>query len=147
MIHIFGHRRSGNNFLAAALRANIGPSKYLCGFAHYPAKQAVHAIKQKDPNCVVVHIWRSFDAVAKSVWSMRQRFGITAPTYKVFLRTPYNKMHKNSANGIVTCTYTSLTTGRTQDKKVRVGVVLQVYRIHPEVTGLCLLLTGLICQE
>lgn len=88
MISIYGHPRSGTHFAAATIAYNFFNEKeYLKYYAKSPHKMG-H--KVKDSNALYVK--RNFDDVAKSVYRIKDRFGLDVTDFDTFLKTPYSDM-------------------------------------------------------
>ncbi|MCF8142542.1 MAG: sulfotransferase domain-containing protein [Deltaproteobacteria bacterium] len=83
-----GHPRSGTHYITALISTNfLHDSDYLKIYGNHQLPQVAN-----DPRVAYVHIWRDFEGVAKSIFVLRERFGLKIESYQVFLKTPYKNM-------------------------------------------------------
>ncbi len=85
-IKVYGHPRSGNHYLAALINANWygeGDHSFLLG---------THNIPKSLPTGRHIYMMREFTLVAKSIYVIRDRFGLDVDSYEAFLRKPYKAM-------------------------------------------------------
>ena len=86
---IWGHHRSGNHYLAALLDTNFfktGDYRFLLHSRQHVLISRIH------PDVRYIYIKRNFNDVAKSVYTIRARFGLEVDTYKEFLASRYCDM-------------------------------------------------------
>ena len=102
---IISHPRSGSHYAAALVAKNFfGTDDYLkfYGGHGFNFKAMEKRIASK-PKCLYIYIWRSFENVAKSIFVLRDRFGLDTDDFETFLKTPYSKIWSNKieVNAIV----------------------------------------------
>ena len=92
--NIISHPRSGSHYMAALVAKNFFKTDdYLLFYGghgfNYEAMQRRIASK---PKCLFIYIWRSFENVAKSIFVLRNRFGLNTDSFETFLTTPYSEL-------------------------------------------------------
>lgn len=93
-VGVFGHPRSGTNYLSALVSENLlGGGNYR---KHYPRPYSSHCARphrvfeRRDyRDLAVVYIMRETEPVLRSIWSMKQIWGVTSKTYDQFIETPW----------------------------------------------------------
>jgi len=83
-----GHPRSGTHYITALISTNfLNDSDYLKIYGN-------HALPwiARDPQIAYIHIWREFEGVARSLFLLKERFGLKVADYEMFLKTPYKDM-------------------------------------------------------
>lgn len=89
MFSIYGHPRSGTHFAAATIAYNFFNDKdYLKYYSKSPHKMG-HKLNQKEK---IIYVKRNFDDVAKSVYKIKDRFGLDVNDFDTFLSTIYADM-------------------------------------------------------
>lgn len=90
MIKVYGHPRSGTHFIAATIANNFFNEK---DYLKYYEKKSPHrmgnTIKQHSH---IVYVKRNFEDVVKSIYKMKDRFGLNVNDFNVFLSTRYADM-------------------------------------------------------
>ncbi|MBC8176312.1 MAG: hypothetical protein H8E19_02830 [Deltaproteobacteria bacterium] len=85
-----GHPRSGTHYITALISTNfLNDPDYLKIYGNHGLPQITC-----DPNVVYIHIWRAFKEVAKSIYVLKERFGLDVGSYEEFLKTRYKDMRK-----------------------------------------------------
>ena len=94
-----GHPRSGTHYITALVSTNFqDDSDYLKIYGNHALPRIA-----RDPRVAYIHIWRDFEGVAKSIFVLKERFGLKAADYEAFLKTPYKDMWaKKNPDSIVT---------------------------------------------
>jgi hypothetical protein len=94
-----GHPRSGTHYITALVSTNFqDDSDYLKIYGNHALPRIA-----RDPHVAYIHIWRDFEGVAKSIFVLRERFGLKAANYEAFVKTPYKDMWvKREPDNIVT---------------------------------------------
>jgi hypothetical protein len=88
MLSIYGHPRSGTHFAAASIAYNFFNDKeYLKYYAKSP-----HKMKHKLNTENVIYVKRNFEDVAKSIYKIKDRFGLDVNDFDTFLSTRYADM-------------------------------------------------------
>jgi hypothetical protein len=83
-----GHPRSGTHYITALISINfLDDVDYLKVYRNHELPQIV-----RDPDVGYIHIWRDFEGVAKSIYVLRERFGLDVADYEEFIATPYRDM-------------------------------------------------------
>lgn len=81
-----GHPRSGTHYITALISTNfLNDPDYLKIYGNHGLPQIAC-----DPNVVYIHIWREFKGVAKSIYVLRESFGLDVDSYV----TRYKDMRK-----------------------------------------------------
>jgi len=87
-IEIWGHQRSGNHYLAALVNKNFLHLKdYTVLLGGHNLLE--HPIKEKK----YLYIHRNFNDVSKSVFVLKERFGLVVDSYDEFLISKYSDMY------------------------------------------------------
>lgn len=100
-VRVYGHQRSGTHYLAALIDKNFYDS---AGYIRHYALDNPHALYNEvsiRPDVAYIYIWRRFEDVAKSIFRMRNRFGLNIDNFDTFLCTKYSDMWNPSAVGKV----------------------------------------------
>ena len=94
-----GHPRSGTHYIAALISINfLGDEDYLKVYRNHELPEIV-----QDPNIAYFHIWRDFEGMARSIYVLRERFGLAAGSYEEFLESRYSDMWGiEQTEGVVT---------------------------------------------
>lgn len=94
-----GHPRSGTHYISALISMNfLDDPDYLKIYGSHVLPRIT-----PDPHMAYIHIWRDFEGVAKSLYILRERFGLKVADYETFLKTPYKDMWAPmEPDGIVT---------------------------------------------
>lgn len=86
-IIVCGHPRSGNHYLASVINKNYFNKKdytFLLGSHNVP--------RSLNRNIKYLYIMRNFDDVAKSVFKIKKRFGLSVDDFDIFLTKKYSEM-------------------------------------------------------
>lgn len=98
-IHIYSHQRSGSHYFAALLSMNIfGEQDYRGRYRNHPIGKKIEHRIDKNKDILFAYIFRSFEDTAKSIFKMRDRFGLAVDDYDVFLNTKYKDMWSSNLN-------------------------------------------------
>ena len=90
-IRITGHQRAGTHYIAAIICKNfLNTDNYREYYLNHKLPDVV-----KRNNIAYIFTWRNFHDTAKSVFNMRDRFGLQVDDFSTFLKTKYNKMWRN----------------------------------------------------
>lgn len=85
-----GHPRSGTHYMTALLSVNfLDDTDYFKIYRNHEFPDLV-----QDPDIAYVHIWREFEPMAKSIYVLRERFGLYMDSYGQFLKSRYSDMWK-----------------------------------------------------
>ncbi|EFK05558.1 conserved hypothetical protein [delta proteobacterium NaphS2] len=83
-----GHPRSGTHYITALISTNfLNDSDYLKIYGNHALPRVV-----QHPHVAYIHIWRDFEGVAKSIFVLKERFGLRVANYEAFLQTHYKDM-------------------------------------------------------
>lgn len=83
-----GHPRSGTHYITALISTNfLNDSDYLKIYGNHQMPDIV-----QNSQVAYIHVWRNFEGVAKSLFVMKERFGLKVGNYEMFLETPYKDM-------------------------------------------------------
>lgn len=92
-IKTVGHRRSGTHYITALLSINfLEDENYLKIYEKHKPFHRLNPSNNKDT--AFFYIWRNFDDVSRSIYKMRDRFGLNAKSYDDFLLKKYSDMWK-----------------------------------------------------
>jgi hypothetical protein len=92
-INIYSHQRSGSHYFAALISQNFfGESDYRDRYKNHPIGKRIQSRIDNNKDILFAYIFRSFDNTAKSVFKMRDRFGLAVDDYNSFLTTKYCDM-------------------------------------------------------
>ncbi len=87
-IQCTGHPRSGTHYMTGLISTNfLNDPDYLKIYRNHEFPNIV-----TDSDTVYFHIWRDFEAIAKSIYSLKERFGLTVESYEAFLIRRYCDM-------------------------------------------------------
>ncbi len=94
-----GHPRSGTHYITGLISTNfLGEIDYLQIYRNHEFPSIA-----TDPNTIYFHIWRDFEGVARSLYMLKERFGLGVERYEDFLKTRYCDMWSvNEADSILT---------------------------------------------
>ena len=95
---IWGHHRSGNHYLAALLDTNFfktGDYRFLLHSRQHALVPGIH------PSVRYIYIKRRFRDVAKSVFTIRARFGLEVNSFEQFLASRYCDMYTGRVSVIL----------------------------------------------
>ena len=94
-----GHPRSGTHYITGLISTNfLGETDYLKIYRNHEFPHMA-----TDSNTAYFHIWRDFDAVGRSVYMLKERFGLTVDCYEDFLKRHYCDMWcTNEPDSVVT---------------------------------------------
>ncbi len=100
-----GHPRSGTHYIAALISINfLGDVDYLRVYRNHELPEIV-----QDQNIAYFHIWRDFEGMAKSIYVLKERFGLSVDSYEEFLKTRYSDMWRMKKPGKVVTNVRTLT--------------------------------------
>ena len=92
-IHVYSHQRSGSHYFAALISLNFyNEQDYRKRYKNHPIGSKVRGRIDKNSDILFAYIFRNFNDTAKSMFKMRDRFGLTVDDYDVFLNTTYKDM-------------------------------------------------------
>lgn len=93
---VFSHPRSGSHYVTALISTNFFDSDNYLKFynGHVPWGMAIDPadVSSNHPNTGHIYIHRDFDGVSKSIYKLRNRFGLDTPAYEEFLKKTYKSM-------------------------------------------------------
>ena len=94
-----GHPRSGTHYITALISTNfLNDPDYLKIYGNHGLPPIAC-----DPSIAYVHIWREFTEVAKSIYMLKERFGLDIGSYEEFLGTLYKDMWiRKKTNKLIT---------------------------------------------
>jgi len=85
-----GYPRSGTHYITALISINfLDDADYLKIYRSHEFPDLV-----QDANTAYIHIWRDFEGIAKSIYVLKQRFGLDVGSYEEFLKSRYSDMWK-----------------------------------------------------
>lgn len=83
-----GHPRSGTHYITALISVNfLDDTDYFKIYRNHEFPDLV-----QEPDIAYLHIWRKFEAMAKSIYVLRERFGLDVGSYEEFLKSSYSDM-------------------------------------------------------
>jgi len=83
-----GHPRSGTHYITALISTNfLNDSDYLKIYKNHELPGMV-----QDTDVAYFHIWRAFEGVAKSIFVLKERFGLNIDSYEAFMNRSYSAM-------------------------------------------------------
>jgi hypothetical protein len=89
-----GHPRSGTHYITALISTNfLNDTDYLKIYKNHELPNIV-----QDKNVAYIHIWRDFDGTARSVFALKERFGLKTDSYENFLNRSYSAMWEPEDN-------------------------------------------------
>lgn len=90
-IKVCGHRRSGTHYITALISVNfLNNEKYPKIYEKHKTPDKLKVDKNK--NILFIYVWRNFDDVSKSIFNMKNRFGINEDNFNKFLKKRYCDM-------------------------------------------------------
>jgi hypothetical protein len=93
---VIGHPRAGTHYLAKLLNMNFfHEDDYL---KLYAGHSYAHVSNLKNRHTAVFYIYRGEADTLRSMWKLRNRFGLVAKNLKEFVTTPCNEMHNVKIN-------------------------------------------------
>jgi len=96
-IKVCGHRRSGTHYITALISVNFLESyDYLKIYEKHKAPEKFNF----ENDTFFIYVWRDFDGVAKSIYNMRNRFGLNVDDYDKFLITKYSDMYSGNLKSL-----------------------------------------------
>jgi len=85
-----GYPRSGTHYITALISINfLDDADYLKIYRNHEFPDLV-----QDANTAYIHIWRDFEGIAKSIYVLKERFGLDVGSYEEFLKGSYSDMWK-----------------------------------------------------
>jgi len=85
-----GHPRSGTHYITALISINfLDDADYLKIYRNHEFPDLV-----QDANTAYIHIWRDFEGIAKSIYVLKDRFGLDVGSYEEYLKGRYSDMWK-----------------------------------------------------
>jgi hypothetical protein len=124
-LQVVGHRRSGTHFVAAATSVNLMQSDdYMKIYGKHMTAERAKVLE--NPDTGFIFVIRPFPEVARSMFEMRSRFGLSVPTYNEFLQRTYAEMWTDKLE--VRVISKTLTTEKTVTK---VGGGLKGIKLNP----------------
>lgn len=83
-----GHPRSGTHYIAALMSVNfLKDEDYLKIYRNHELPRMV-----QDPHIAYIYVWRRFEGVARSIYVLKERFGLTVDSFETFLTKHYSEM-------------------------------------------------------
>jgi len=83
-----GHPRSGTHYITALISVNfLDDTDYFKIYRNHELPDLV-----EDPDFAYLHIWRDFKAVSRSIYVLKERFGLDVDSYGQFLKRRYSDM-------------------------------------------------------
>jgi hypothetical protein len=83
-----GQPRSGTHYITALISLNFLNNKdYLKIYRSHESVQLI-----QNSQTAYFYIWREFEPMAKSIYQLKERFGLKIDSYGVFLRSRYGDM-------------------------------------------------------
>jgi hypothetical protein len=83
-----GHPRSGTHYITALISINfLDDMDYFKIYRNHEFPDLV-----KDQDIAYFHIWRDFEAMASSIYILKERFGLRVGSYEQFLKSRYSDM-------------------------------------------------------
>lgn len=94
-----GHPRSGTHYITGLISTNfLEDIDYLEIYRNHEFPHMA-----TDPATAYFHIWRDFEGIGKSVYLLKERFGLEVDRYEDFLQRRYCDMwHENDPNAVLT---------------------------------------------
>lgn len=98
MIKIYGHPRSGTHFLAATIAYNFFNDRdYLKYYAKSPHRMGGKVAQNEK----IIYVKRNFKDVAKSIYKIKDRFGLDVDDFEIFLSKKYSDMWVPKRNFVI----------------------------------------------
>lgn len=94
-LKVYSHPRTGSHYAAALISTNFfNEQNYLKFYrGHLPYGMSLNPKRATtNSNTAFIYIRRNFNDTAKSIFKLRDRFGLNVPNYDKFMITPYSKM-------------------------------------------------------
>jgi hypothetical protein len=83
-----GHPRSGTHYIAALMSVNfLKDEDYLKIYRNHELPDMV-----QDPDTAHIYVWRGFEGTARSIYVLKERFGLNVESYEAFLANQYSEM-------------------------------------------------------
>lgn len=83
-----GHPRSGTHYIAALMSVNfLKDEEYLKIYRNHEYPDMV-----QDPDTAYIYVWRDFEGTARSIYVLKERFGLNVDSYEAFLDSRYDEM-------------------------------------------------------
>lgn len=83
-----GHPRSGTHYIAALVSVNfLNDEDYLKIYRNHELPHMV-----QDPHMAYIYVWRRFEGVARSIYVLKERFGLKVDSYETFIAKRYSEM-------------------------------------------------------
>jgi hypothetical protein len=83
-----GHPRSGTHYVAALMSVNFMKDEdYLKIYRNHELPDLV-----QDPDTAYIYVWRGFEGTARSIYVLKERFGLNVESYEAFLANRYSEM-------------------------------------------------------
>lgn len=91
---VYAHPRSGSHYLAALIAKNFFNTEAYFNFygGHGTNFDSMERRVRNTQDTIFFYIWRDFESVARSIFVLRNRFGLKVDDYEKFLNTSYHKM-------------------------------------------------------
>lgn len=88
-----GHPRSGTHYITAIMSLNfLDDEDYLNIYRNHELPDIV-----TDDHTAYLYIWRRFEDVSKSIYLLKERFGLQVNSYEAFIESRYSHMWRNES--------------------------------------------------